>query len=137
MPGIALLTFVFRALHRSTHVVFLSWFVSLFDTKHISIFANSNYWARAPQKGLGNAAGLDKDGSLLEFNYCIGAGFAVVGTVLNKPHTGNIVKIRGKEHNPWAPLPHSHSALNSLGLPSLGIDASIKNILEFKFNFLS
>ena len=81
---------------------------------------------------LGNAAGLDKDGSLLEFNYCIGAGFAVVGTVLNKPHTGNIVKIRGKKHNPWVPLPHSHSALNSLGLPSLGIDASLKNIAEFR-----
>jgi dihydroorotate dehydrogenase len=81
---------------------------------------------------LGNAAGLDKDGSLLEFNYCLGAGFAVVGTVLNKPHTGNIVKIRGKEHNPWVPLPHSHSALNSLGLPSRGIDASLKNIEEFR-----
>jgi dihydroorotate dehydrogenase len=81
---------------------------------------------------LGNAAGLDKDGSLLEFNYCLGAGFAVVGTVLNKPHTGNILKIRGKEHNPWVPLPHSHSALNSLGLPSLGVDAALENILKFK-----
>ena len=81
---------------------------------------------------LGNAAGLDKDGSLLEFNYCIGAGFAVVGTVLNKPHTGNIVKIRGKEYNPWVPLPNTHSALNSLGLPSLGVDKSLENIDKFR-----
>ena len=33
---------------------------------------------------LGNAAGLDKDGTLLELNWRMGAGFAVVGTVLNK-----------------------------------------------------
>lgn len=81
---------------------------------------------------LGNAAGLDKDGSLLEFNYYLGAGFAIVGTVLNKPHTGNLFKVRSKEVNPWTPLPHSHSALNSLGLPSLGVDESIKNIKAFK-----
>lgn len=81
---------------------------------------------------LGNAAGLDKDGSLLEFNYFLGAGFAIVGTVLNKPHTGNLFKVRKKEFNPWVPLPHSHSALNSLGLPSLGINESIKNIKIFK-----
>ena len=81
---------------------------------------------------LGNAAGLDKDGSLLEFNYFLGAGFAIVGTVLNKPHTGNLFKVRKKEFNPWVPLPHSHSALNSLGLPSLGIDESINNIKKFK-----
>lgn len=81
---------------------------------------------------LGNAAGLDKDGSLLEFNYFLGAGFAIVGTVLNKPHTGNLFKVRKKECNPWTPLPHSHSALNSLGLPSLGIDRSISNIAAFK-----
>lgn len=81
---------------------------------------------------LGNAAGLDKDGSLLEFNYFLGAGFAIVGTVLNKAHTGNLFKVKKKEFNPWTPLPHSHSALNSLGLPSLGIDESIKNISAFK-----
>ena len=81
---------------------------------------------------LGNAAGLDKDGSLLEFNYFLGAGFAIVGTVLNKPHTGNLFNVKKKQYNPWVPLPHSHSALNSLGLPSLGIDESIKNIKKFK-----
>ncbi|MFP4424393.1 MAG: hypothetical protein ACLFP2_04135 [Candidatus Woesearchaeota archaeon] len=32
---------------------------------------------------LGNAAGFDKDGEMLPFSYAIGAGFAVVGTVLN------------------------------------------------------
>jgi dihydroorotate dehydrogenase len=81
---------------------------------------------------LGNAAGLDKDGSLLEFNYCTGAGFAIVGTVLNKPHTGNLIKVGSKECNPWTPLPHSHSALNSLGLPSLGVDIALENINKFR-----
>ena len=81
---------------------------------------------------LGNAAGLDKDGSLLDFNYNIGAGFAVVGTVLDKPHTGNLFDAFGKQHNPWTPLPNSHSALNSLGLPSLGIDVALDNIKSFK-----
>ena len=32
---------------------------------------------------------MDKDGSLLEWMHRIGAGFAVVGTVLAEPHTGN------------------------------------------------
>lgn len=81
---------------------------------------------------LGNAAGLDKDGSLLDFNYRLGAGFTVLGTVLNKPHTGNVFKAFGKEHNPWTPLPNSHSALNSLGLPSKGVDPLINTVKEFQ-----
>ena len=81
---------------------------------------------------LGNAAGLDKDGSLLDFNYSIGAGFAVVGTVLDQAHTGNLFTALGAERNPWTPLPNSHSALNSLGLPSLGVDVALKNIQSFK-----
>ncbi|MDD7984803.1 hypothetical protein PQO01_07570 [Lentisphaera marina] len=81
---------------------------------------------------LGNAAGLDKDGSLLDFNYNLGAGFAVVGTVLDKPHTGNLFNAFGKEKNPWTPLPNSHSALNSLGLPSLGVDVAVDNMKAFQ-----
>ena len=34
---------------------------------------------------LGNSAGLDKDGSLLEFSYRLGAGFTVVGTGIRSP----------------------------------------------------
>ena len=66
---------------------------------------------------LGNAAGLDKDGSLLEFNYSLGAGFAVVGTVLSESHTGNLFSLLGGlwTGNVWTPLPHSGGALNSLG----------------------
>jgi dihydroorotate dehydrogenase len=82
---------------------------------------------------LGNAAGLDKDGSLLELNYRLGAGFALVGTVLNKPHTGNLEVM--KTFNPWVPLPASGNALNSLGLPSKGVDAAISNIKKFKAKF--
>ena len=37
-----------------------------------------------------------------------------------------------KEHNPWVPLPNSKSALNSLGLPSLGVDKAIENIEKFR-----
>jgi len=82
---------------------------------------------------LGNSAGLDKDGSLLEFNYRLGAGFAVVGTVLSRPHTGNLeVSFAGSEHNPWVPLADSHACLNSLGLPSKGIDEAVLNIAAFK-----
>jgi dihydroorotate dehydrogenase len=84
---------------------------------------------------LGNAAGLDKDGSLLEFHYKIGAGFAVVGTVLDKPHTGNIVRYGNKDYNPWTPLPNSASALNSLGLPSKGVDTAVEKIGQFKNEF--
>ena len=66
---------------------------------------------------LGNAAGLDKDGSLLDFNYAIGAGYTVVGTVLSEPHTGNLFSFLGGlwRGNAWTPLPLSGGALNSLG----------------------
>lgn len=80
---------------------------------------------------LGNAAGFDKDGTLLEFNYRLGAGFAVVGTVLPRPHTGNLYNFFGRKANPWVPLPASASAINSLGLPNKGIEYVLKNITSF------
>ena len=83
---------------------------------------------------LGNAAGLDKDGSLLDFNYSLGAGFAVVGTVLSEPHTGNVFSFFGGlwKGNVWTPLPLSGAALNSLGLPSKGVDVALENIASFR-----
>lgn len=83
---------------------------------------------------LGNAAGLDKDGSLLDFNYALGAGFAVVGTVLSEDHTGNVFSFLGGlfRGNAWTPLPLSGAALNSLGLPSKGVDAALDNIAAFR-----
>eukprot|EP01062_Namystynia_karyoxenos_P073771 TRINITY_DN70594_c0_g1_i1.p1 TRINITY_DN70594_c0_g1~~TRINITY_DN70594_c0_g1_i1.p1 ORF type:complete len:496 (+),score=151.41 TRINITY_DN70594_c0_g1_i1:77-1489(+) len=82
---------------------------------------------------IGNAAGLDKDGSLLELSYRMGAGFAVVGTVLSRPHTGNNWLLGG--FCPWVPLSQSRAGLNSLGLPSKGIDAACARIREFRRRF--
>lgn len=81
---------------------------------------------------LGNAAGFDKDGSLLEFNYRMGAGFALVGTVLSSSYQGNVFSAFGRNVNPWVPLPFSSSAINSLGLPSKGVAEAVKNIAAFK-----
>ncbi len=79
---------------------------------------------------LGNAAGFDKDGELLAFNYQMGAGFGLVGTVLNEPHKGNVDNSLGL--NPWVPLPFSNGAINSLGLPSKGVEEVVKNINNFR-----
>jgi hypothetical protein len=81
---------------------------------------------------LGNSAGLDKEGDLLDFNYDLGAGFAVVGTVLNAPHTGNLFPMWGGllKFNAWTPLPCSGGALNSLGLPAHGVDVAVRNIAD-------
>ena len=84
---------------------------------------------------LGNAAGLDKSGDLLPFNYLMGAGFAIVGTVLSRPHQGNLVSYGSQNYNPWTPLPASSSALNSLGLPSKGIEVALDNIKKFQDKF--
>jgi dihydroorotate dehydrogenase len=82
---------------------------------------------------LGNAAGLDKDGKLLPFSYRVGAGFAVVGTVLRDPHVGRLTAgLFGKQCNAWAPLSYSHSALNSLGLPSPGMRVVADEIARFR-----
>jgi len=83
---------------------------------------------------LGNSAGLDKDGTLLDFNYDLGAGFAVVGTVLSAPHTGNLFPMWGGllKFNAWTPLPYSGGALNSLGLPAHGVDVAVRNIEAFR-----
>ncbi len=75
---------------------------------------------------LGNAAGLDKDGKLLAFHYLLGAGFAVIGTVL--PYENEGVNI-------WTPLPYSNSALNTLALPSHGVDSVVENVRSFKDTF--
>merc|ERR1719162_506679 len=79
---------------------------------------------------LGNAAGLDKDGTMLDWFWRSGAGFAVVGTVLDTKHTGNLDVL--KTWNPWVPLPQSGGGLNSLGLPSKGVDPALKNIAAFR-----
>jgi dihydroorotate dehydrogenase len=97
-------------------------------TKNVSCFKNNLIF----RNDLGNAAGFDKDGTLLNFNYNIGAGFALLGTVLNNPHTGNLFPCFGKKRNPWTPLHFSNSALNSLGLPSKGVYKLRENILKFR-----
>merc|ERR1719491_2802992 len=83
---------------------------------------------------LGNSAGLDKEGALLDFDYDLGAGFAVVGTVLSAPHTGNLFPMWGglMNSNAWTPLPFSGGALNSLGLPAHGVDVAVQNIEAFR-----
>ena len=75
---------------------------------------------------LGNAAGLDKDGVMLEWFWRSGAGFCVIGTVLDSSHTGNNW-IFGR-FCPWLPLPAGGNGLNSLGLPSKGVQKALDNI---------
>ena len=85
---------------------------------------------------LGPAAGMDKDGDLLAFNYLIGAGFATIGTVLSHPNEGNLIDgFFGKKVNPWTPLPYSESAINTMGLPQKGIDYVIEKVETFKEKF--
>lgn len=89
-------------------------------------------WGLRFRNDLSNAAGFDKDGTLLNFNYSLGAGYTVVGTVLNQPHGGNLFSALGRRFNPWVPLPASSSAVNSLGLPGNGIDPVLERIKDFK-----
>lgn len=89
-------------------------------------------WDLTFRNDISNAAGFDKDGSLLDFNYQLGAGFALVGTALNRSHCGNVFSSWGRSFNPWTPLPSSASAINSLGLPGKGIDFVLDNIKAFQ-----
>jgi dihydroorotate dehydrogenase len=89
-------------------------------------------WGLRFRNDISNAAGFDKDGTLLKFNHAIGAGFTVVGTVLNRTHSGNLFSALGRTFNPWVPLPASSSAINSLGLPGKGIDPVLDRIKAFQ-----
>jgi dihydroorotate dehydrogenase len=89
-------------------------------------------WGLRFRNDISNAAGFDKDGTLLNFNHALGAGYTVVGTVLNRTHSGNIFSAMGRTFNPWTPLPASSSAINSLGLPGRGIDPVLENIKAFQ-----
>ncbi len=82
-----------------------------------------------------NAAGLDKDGELLAFNYLMGAGGGVIGTVLPEPWSGNLIRALDRYANPWTPLPRSRSAINSLGLPHHGVEYARDNIMKFRHIF--
>lgn len=84
---------------------------------------------------LGNAAGLDKNGDLLPFNYLMDAGFAIVGTILCEAHDGKLIRAYGKDVNPWTPLPYSQSAINTLGLPSNGVGYAAQRIIDFRSNY--
>jgi dihydroorotate dehydrogenase len=89
-------------------------------------------WGLTFRNDISNAAGFDKDGSLLDFNYRLGAGFGLVGTALNRSHSGNVFTTMGRSFNPWTPLPSSQSAINSLGLPGKGIDSVLDHIKSFQ-----
>ncbi|MCH2207082.1 MAG: hypothetical protein MK132_14600 [Lentisphaerales bacterium] len=125
----------FTKLYSTNRKGFLEKIQTLLDSPVSNAKHEVNVCGITFRNDLGNAAGLDKDGSLLKFNYFLGSGFAVVGTVLNEPHTGKLFPMGKKQHNPWTPLPNSHSALNSLGLPSLGVDKALENIAKFRTEF--
>ncbi len=112
-----------------------TWFLDMLATTRPHVYAPKNPVEICGVKfrnDLGNAAGFDKDGKLLAFNYLSGAGFGVVGTVLDDANDGNLIETYGRKSNPWTPLPRSRSALNSLGLPNHGVDYVVQKIVEFR-----
>ena len=124
----------FIALYSSSRTPFLHAMGAASCPADISLTKRHRAMGLSFRNDLGNSAGLDKDGSLLDFSYALGAGFTVVGTVLSEPHTGNVFSFLGGlwSGNVWTPLPQSGAALNSLGLPSKGVDAAIINIASFR-----
>lgn len=115
-----------------------SWFLDLLSTSNPKVEApikQTEVYGVRFRNDLLNAAGMDKDGELLSFNYLAGAGGAVVGTTLSDENEGNRIKAFGKYYPPWTPLPKSNSAINTLGLPSQGIDIARHNIEEFRWKY--
>jgi len=69
---------------------------------------------------IGTAAGFDKDGRLLKVAWSMGVGFHVIGSVLPEPHKGVKPKLLVR-------LPDG-STINRLGLPSKGVERTLKII---------
>ena len=124
----------FIALYSSSRTPFLHMMSAARSPTDTSLSKRHYAMGLTFRNDLGNSAGLDKDGSLLDFSYALGAGYTVVGTVLSESHTGNVFSFLGGlwSGNAWTPLPQSGAALNSLGLPSKGVDAAVVNIAAFR-----
>ncbi len=77
------------------------------------------------QSNLFNAAGIFKEVYGYELCYRQGAGAFLVGTITPRARQGNFKK--GIKH-PFVPLQQSHSAINWMGLPNVGIHEALSRI---------
>lgn len=74
-------------------------------------------------KGLGIAAGIDKNGTLIEYFEALGADYIEIGTVTKEPRVGN-------------PFPRIHvdnnNIINNMGLPNDGIASVVRKLKDRK-----
>ncbi len=89
------------------------------DTTELNVRIK-NYKFRNP---VGLAAGFDKDAKMISLLSSLGFGYLVIGSVLKQESMGNpkprIVRYENEQ-----------SMVNSMGLPSVGIDKFVKNYLD-------
>lgn len=75
---------------------------------------------------VGLAAGLDKNGAVIDAMAKLGFGFIEVGTVTPRPQPGNIKPRLFR-------LPEAEGIINSFGFNNLGVDNLIENVKEAKY----
>ena len=76
---------------------------------------------------VGIAAGLDKNGKYVDGLGLLGSGFIEIGSVLSAPHQGN------SSPRLWR-LPKEKGMLNSMGMPSVGVEQVVKYLKKKKWN---
>ena len=82
-------------------------------------------WGLKFRSSLINAAGIFKNGDCYEVSYLQGAGGYVGGTTTWNPRKGKeIFHIK----NPMRPFPLSEGSMNTLGLPSIGLEKTLPKI---------
>ncbi len=76
---------------------------------------------------VGLAAGLDKNGAVIDGMAALGFGFIEVGTVTPRPQSGNPKPRLFR-------IPEAEGVLNRFGFNNLGVDQLVENVKSAKFN---
>lgn len=95
----------------------------------IPIVFQREFWGIKFQSNIFNAAGIFKEIYGYELCYRQGAAAFLVGTITPRARVGNTKK--GIKH-PFIPLHNSHSAINWMGLPNVGIDEALSRISKIE-----
>ena len=115
--------FSIRSLRVATHLVFPLWLIEKLCA--VPTGKGVKLWDLEFPNPLGLAAGMDKDGEVIDAMFALGFGFTEVGTVTPLAQPGN-PKPRLFRY------PETHAVVNRMGFNNAGVDALLDKVKIFR-----